>query len=263
MPAMQEVGSGAIPPIEDVRVKQQCRRLYQSIQCGAQETLVMVHLVESVLRMSRDGNRRKRIYDELNSAQGAYQELVDFEAELKVRLEGIGKTQNKLAILCRQIQQGIAALPSSKSSGDGCGNLLTGSIACGALSFGALLLALIMGKGPLSLILLPFGGVMAHLIYPANSLMFQRSKRTNVVTATKPNLLTGNLSSFVSELKHIAENYGAEFGTVVHNELPVSEVKVALDRFFTVNVDLTQLETSKAMLQELTLNLHDTSSYGD
>ena len=60
--------------------------------------------MEGVVRMSRDEYRRVRMYDELNSTQDEYPRFRDFEAELNVRLEGVGKTQAKLATVCQQIE---------------------------------------------------------------------------------------------------------------------------------------------------------------
>jgi hypothetical protein len=259
--------------LEDVRVAHQYRALCRNVHRGAQDAIVLAELVEGVVRMSRDEDRRARIYDELDSARGAYPKLRDFEAELRVRLEGVGKMQAKLATLSQQIEQESSALLRSTSSSSRYNGtlrkryvLLARNIAFGALSFGTLLLALgLVDKGPLYspalnkyvfiLLHISFGGAMAACLdgwkhYSATYLSLQGGQNgVNLVDETKANII-----SFVSELKQIvlsAGNDGAEFGTVVHDELPVSEVKVALDRFFAVNVDSTQIETSKALLQEV------------
>ena len=266
VPAVRELGSGALS-LDDVRVAHQYRALCRNVHRGAQDAIVLAELVEGVVRMSRDEDRRARIYDELDSAQGAYPKLRDFEAELRVRLEGVRKMQAKLATLSQQIEQESSALLRSTSSSSRYNGtlrkryaLLARNIAFGALSFGTLLLALgLVDKGPLYspalnkyvfiLLHISFGGAMAACLDGWKHYSASLQGGPNGV-----NLVDETLNSFVSELKQIvlsAGNDGAKFGTVVHDELPVSEVKVALDRFFAVNVDSTQIETSKALLQEV------------
>lgn len=272
VPAMQELESGVLP-LEDIRVKHQYRVLCRNLQRGSQETQVLAELVEGVVRMSRDEDRRVGIYDELNSAQGAYPKFRDFEAELKVRLEGVGKTQAKLATLCQQIEEDSVALFSSTRHSNGRGStrrnaLLVRNIAFGALSFGTLLLALgLADKGPLYspkmnkflfiLLHVCFGGAMAACLdgwkhYSAKYLMLQEGP--NVEDETNPNTVAGNFNVFVSELKQIillVATYRADLERVDCGELPVSEVRVVLDKFFTADADPTQIETSKATLQEV------------
>ena len=270
VPAMQELESGVLP-LEDVRVRHQYRVLCRNLQRGAQETQVLAELVEGVVRTSRDEDRRVRIYDELNSTQDEYPRFRDFEAELKVRLEGVRKTQANLATLCQQIEEDSALLfgstcPSNKLGSTRRNALLIKNIAFGALSFGTLLLALgLADKGPLYspkmnkilfiLLHVCYGGIMAACLdgwkhYSAKYLMLQEG--SNVEGETNPNLVAGSLNIFVSELKEIVllvGTYRAELETADYSELPASEVKVALDRFFTVGIDPKQIETSKAMLQ--------------
>ena len=173
----------------------------------------------------------------------------------------------KLATICQQIEQDASVLLG------GIGDKraialrnawLVRNITFGALSFGTLLLALgIVGKGPLYnpslnkivfvLLHISFGGAMAACLHSwmyystMYSNLQEESTRENVVEDARPNLVSENLNSIVSELKGMVPDSEA----LVRSDLLVSELEVALDRFFTADTDPTEMETNKVNLREV------------
>ncbi|CAI8035045.1 hypothetical protein GBAR_LOCUS19675 [Geodia barretti] len=281
-PALQEL-ERSIDLSSDVVVRQQYRTLRRSLSRGISKVIDVFDLLKGILCLKRDRKRWERINIELTTTtdseddpgtsvdnETTFRHLLDFEAELKIRVDELNEAQRKVCMACHQIksdQQEFLAmcgysyrLPNNEISVAST-DLILSSLwiakfaTLSILTFGAwiLFLGLMTSANPLMKnILLGFRfqlGVVFLVFLAVCHRLFSRKYRSLESERLRRMEAVRTMNMIISEICN-----HSEVNSMDRKRVPMSEIRITTDRFFSLthHEDLFNYsDANRAELQEI------------
>jgi ABC-type multidrug transport system fused ATPase/permease subunit len=251
---------------KDVTVRQQYRALCRSLREAASETLAFMDILEGVLSLGRNRERWGRIDRELEAAfesgsrhgsvlrdqQSSYPHLTDFEAELQLRVERLEQAQNKLRLVCQQIEQNMFICSQGTADLSLVSMRIAKKTVFGALTFGTFVFVLGLAGFeeiserlplPLGVTILTLLGICYKVLSSRYSSLEQAKIRSNEAATT--------VRSIVSEVTGHART---DVRGVAYISATILQVRQDAEKFFQErNADI--ITANRAKLQSIFASL--------